>query len=371
MRPPAVHQAPARRPLAAAPRSALLSWTAALLLVLLWLAAPASGQRTAPSGDVARADGPRVHAVLFYSPGCPHCRDIMTDHLPPLVERYGDRLVIATVNTATEQGQALYRAVVLHFAIPRDRMGVPTMVIGKTVLVGSVEIPALFPALVERGLTDGGVDWPQVWPVFEPQGSERSGSFWTVVIGRFMLDPVGNSVSVAVLVLLAAALAVGISPMSGRRPPIPAMPAWATPALAAVGLGVAAYMAFVEVTGTAAVCGPVGDCNTVQQSEYARLAGVLPVGVLGVVGYGALILAWLAGVMGPVRWRDAAAVALWGMAVVATVFSLYLTFLEPFVIGATCAWCLTSALLAALILLSTTGAVVQPARAHSGDRYHD
>jgi uncharacterized membrane protein len=31
-------------------------------------------------------------------------------------------------------------------------------------------------------------------------------------------------------------------------------------------------------------------------------------------------------------------------------FSIYLTFLEPFVIGATCAWCLTSALIMTLLL---------------------
>jgi uncharacterized membrane protein len=36
-------------------------------------------------------------------------------------------------------------------------------------------------------------------------------------------------------------------------------------------------------------------------------------------------------------------------------FSIYLTFLEPFVIGATCAWCLTSAVSMALITLFGAG----------------
>ena len=36
-----------------------------------------------------------------------------------------------------------------------------------------------------------------------------------------------------------------------------------------------------------------------------------------------------------------------------TLFSIYLTFLEPFVIGATCAWCLTSAILMTTLLLLT------------------
>jgi len=36
-----------------------------------------------------------------------------------------------------------------------------------------------------------------------------------------------------------------------------------------------------------------------------------------------------------------------------TLFSVYLTFLEPFVIRATCAWCLTSAILMTALLLFT------------------
>ena len=34
-------------------------------------------------------------------------------------------------------------------------------------------------------------------------------------------------------------------------------------------------------------------------------------------------------------------------------FSIYLTFLEPFVIGASCAWCLTSAVIMTVLLWLT------------------
>ena len=43
-----------------------------------------------------------------------------------------------------------------------------------------------------------------------------------------------------------------------------------------------------------------------------------------------------------VEW---AKIAILGMSIVGTLFSIYLTFLEPFVIGATCAWCITSAII--------------------------
>jgi uncharacterized membrane protein len=54
-------------------------------------------------------------------------------------------------------------------------------------------------------------------------------------------------------------------------------------------------------------------------------------------------------------------------AVVGTVFSAYLTFLEPFVIGAVCAWCLSSAvLITALMLLSARAGVTAVRRIRQG-----
>jgi uncharacterized membrane protein len=117
-----------------------------------------------------------------------------------------------------------------------------------------------------------------------------------------------------------------------------------------LGAAVALYLTYVEVTGSPAVCGPVGDCNTVQQSSYARLFGVLPVGILGLVGYLLMFAFWGWGMTGASERRRVARRLLWGSALIGTLFSLYLTFLEPFFIGATCAWCLTSAVVMALLL---------------------
>jgi uncharacterized membrane protein len=125
------------------------------------------------------------------------------------------------------------------------------------------------------------------------------------------------------------------------------------PILCLIGLGVAGYLAYVETAQVEAVCGPVGDCNTVQQSEYARLFGIVPIGILGMAGYGMILLAWTIGRFGRGWMSILAGLALLGMTTFGMLFSIYLTFLEPFVIGATCAWCLTSALMmAALFWLS-------------------
>ncbi len=99
---------------------------------------------------------------------------------------------------------------------------------------------------------------------------------------------------------------------------------------------------------------PVGDCNAVQQSEYARLAGI-PIGFLGSAAYLAILVAWAASRVsgGPVAAAGSVLAA--GIALGGTAFSIYLTFLEPFVIGATCMWCLTSALTITGLAWATAG----------------
>ena len=131
---------------------------------------------------------------------------------------------------------------------------------------------------------------------------------------------------------------------------------WAVPVLVAGGLAVAGYLTFVEVTDIPPACGPLGDCGTVQASPYATLFGVLPVGMFGLAGYLAILAAWLIQQFGPQALNRLSAVAIWGMGIFGVLFSAYLTYLEPFVIGATCMWCTTSALVMILLLWVSTPA---------------
>lgn len=131
-------------------------------------------------------------------------------------------------------------------------------------------------------------------------------------------------------------------------------PGWALgliPVLALLGVGVAAYLTFVETRNVSPICGPIGDCGKVQSGPYARLFGVLPVGLLGLVGYLAVLVAALVARLAG-RWLgDLARLALFAMAVFGVLFSIYLTYLELFVIHAVCMWCLSSAVLMTLIMV--------------------
>jgi len=360
----------------------------------------------------AQTSEPIVHAILFYSPTCPHCHRVVQEDLPPLFEKYGAQLIIIGIDVSQPGGQALYQAAIQRFSIPKNRLGVPTLIVDNVVLVGSLEIPEQFPELIEQYMAQGGVDWPDIPGLIEtltpttqvdgptaivpPQESVIPSSVpnspqptalqatpvpatlpptsispsptpgliltgdqntsWRDNLAR---DPAGNTLAVLVLIGMLAAVfwaitifrvQAGIS-LQGNW-------SWLIPVLCLIGFGVAGYLAYVETAQVVAVCGPVGDCNTVQQSEYARLFGILPIGVLGLFGYIAITTTWIiAGyINGPIA--NLATLVLFGLTAFGTLFSIYLTFLEPFVIGATCAWCLTSSIIMTILMLLS----VRPAK---------
>jgi uncharacterized membrane protein len=192
-------------------------------------------------------------------------------------------------------------------------------------------------------------------------GRAESGS----AFARFRQDIVGNSLSVFVLLAMVAVVAKVVFASAGPNARTFAAAGgsaarWAIPLLVIVGLFVSAYMSYVETTQTTAVCGPVGDCNTVQQSEYARLFGLIPIGIIGIFGYSTLGLTWALSRHGRGHHQPWLRLLVSVMALVGTLFSIYLTCLEPFVIGATCMWCLTSAVSITLILLLTSGSGTTP-----------
>jgi uncharacterized membrane protein len=176
------------------------------------------------------------------------------------------------------------------------------------------------------------------------------------LIDKLMRDPAGNTLAIITLLgmlwVVANAFRIwfgarvsGTQNFLGRG--------WLVPMLALIGLGIATYLAYVETVQVTAVCGPVGDCNTVQQSEYAKLFGVIPIGGLGMLGYLAILMAWSIARFSQGRWAGLAGWLLWLCTFTGTLFSIYLTFLEPFVIGAVCAWCLTSAIIMTILLWLT------------------
>lgn len=299
-----------------------------------------------------------VYAVLFYSPTCSHCAKLEKEVLPTLQKKYGNKLVIVHVNVISAAGSKIYEKALDRFKVPENRIGVPTLIIGETFLVGTVEIPEKFPGLINAALSKGGLDWPDLPGLHEQFVAQISIhpenlSIWQFMTYKFKQDPLANGIAVIVLVIMVVSLiaAVVITLSSVKAPKVlTILPGWIIPPLAVIGLAVAGYLSYVEVSETSAVCGPVGNCNAVQNSPYAKLFGILPIAVMGIGGYIAILAVWLFQQFGPAPLKRQARLVLWGLGIFSVLFSSYLTFLEPFVIGATCAFCLASAVVVTIIL---------------------
>ena len=89
-----------------------------------------------------------------------------------------------------------------------------------------------------------------------------------------------------------------------------------------------------------------------QSSSYADVAGV-PVALLGLIGYAAILLA-------VVLPGEAARMAAFSMALVGFGFSLYLTYLELFEIDAICQWCVASAVVMTVLAVLTAVRLAAP-----------
>lgn len=353
-----------------------------------------------------------VYAVFFYLPTCPHCHAVIENTFPAWESEFGDQLMIVPINASISGTETLFSAACRVYGV--DRCGsVPLLLIGDRYLLGSVDIPDIGTPLIRQLIADGGSPLPdfygiedyfasyvQTLPV-QPEVNNLSvdvtesttdhganllavfilialvGSVFTVIYygrrGQSVAPMLSRAaLSLTLLTAIVVALTLVASPEGSALASItiwsvlalvsivamleaitfadntfsPIASQWAIPLITVAGLGVALYLAYIESTHTEAVCGTLGNCNTVQGSDYAYVLGI-PIGVLGIVGYGGILLAWIGG---QVLHYDFAEKALIVMILFGALFSTYLTFLEPFVIGATCAWCLMSALTMLMLL---------------------
>ncbi len=298
----------------------------------------------------AAAPGAVVHALLFYSPTCSSCEKLRAGTLPVIEKRYGAQLQITQVNIWDKYGYLLYTDAVDELGIPQQREGIPTIILGDRVLVGEKEISEALPGLVDEGLARGGVPWPKLELFVPPTPGAGAAADSLPSLGeRIRRDPVGNSLPFAVLAAMAAAVIfVGLRTTAVQRlrtfGSVPGgTSALAVTLLAVAGFAISAYLTFVELGGGKPFC-PIGNCDAVQSSSFARVGGVVPLGVIGATGYAAILLTFTASRFSrSIRLRLSSHLVLAGLVAAGFVFSVYLTVLQPLVIGSTCLWCLASA----------------------------
>jgi uncharacterized membrane protein len=120
--------------------------------------------------------------------------------------------------------------------------------------------------------------------------------------------------------------------------------------VALAGMFVALYLTLYKLGYIGTLVCAVGSCETVQTSKWATFLG-MPVGMWGVGYYVAVLALSLAGLSPALGERISVSRLLVGLTGFGVLFSLWLTYLELFVIHAICQWCVISAILAAALFV--------------------
>jgi uncharacterized membrane protein len=131
--------------------------------------------------------------------------------------------------------------------------------------------------------------------------------------------------------------------------------------LTVIGLLVSIYMTIYKITSNDSMCIGSGDCKTVNASRYSEvnIAGSrIPVAVLGVVGYTAILAVLLLERRMDFLQQNGSLV-FFGLSLMGFLFTLYLIYVEIALIKAYCPFCIASQSAMTLIFILSVIRVVQ------------
>lgn len=120
-------------------------------------------------------------------------------------------------------------------------------------------------------------------------------------------------------------------------------------ALVIVGLAVSVYMTIYKYSGNDGMCLGSGDCSTVNASRFSEVNGI-PVAVIGIVGYVAILIVLFYENRSDF-FRKNGTLLVFGMSLTGFLFTLYLVYLEIWVIKAICPFCVTSQVAMTIIFI--------------------
>jgi uncharacterized membrane protein len=127
--------------------------------------------------------------------------------------------------------------------------------------------------------------------------------------------------------------------------------------LALAGTGVAGYLTYVHWFDKSIACAGLHSCAEVAQSDYASMWNV-PVALLGLLGYLAIFATSTFWLRVGNRFDVKPLLAIWGISLAGLAYSVYLTYVELFVIDAICIWCAASAVIMTAVFLVATAALL-------------
>lgn len=135
---------------------------------------------------------------------------------------------------------------------------------------------------------------------------------------------------------------------------------WASIVITVIGLAVSIYMTIFKLTGNETMCIGNGGCSVVNESPYSSIYDI-PVAAFGVGGYLAILVVFILEKKAGSFFKQNATMVNFGLTLIGFLFTLYLIYLEIFVIKALCPFCLTSQIaMTILFVISVIRLIQQP-----------
>jgi uncharacterized membrane protein len=119
--------------------------------------------------------------------------------------------------------------------------------------------------------------------------------------------------------------------------------------LAFLGLLDSVYLVWVKYTGAYELCGPIGNCESVNTSQYSEIFGI-PISLLGAGAYAIMIVLLLLENRSQI-WAEFSSLIVFGISLIGVLYSIYLTYIEVVVLKEICPYCVISAIILVILLL--------------------
>ena len=112
-------------------------------------------------------DPSAVHGLYFYSTDCPHCMEVLEEVILPMQDEFGTKLDIRLVEIDYADNYELLINAEEYYGVKAEERAIPTLIIDSQTLIGEDAIRADMRDIVEQGILNGGIDWPDI-PDFDP-----------------------------------------------------------------------------------------------------------------------------------------------------------------------------------------------------------
>ncbi|MBN2387355.1 MAG: vitamin K epoxide reductase family protein [Anaerolineales bacterium] len=125
---------------------------------------------------------------------------------------------------------------------------------------------------------------------------------------------------------------------------------WTTLVLSTLGAANAIYLLVLKYSGNTEMCLGSSGCWTVNTSPYSEVGGGIPVSLLGVLAYLAIVA--ILALESRIRFlSENGPLLVLGMGMTGTIFSSYLTWISATKIEAACPFCLANLVIISLVLI--------------------